>query len=402
MTIMTQSPSLSVYLPNHWLKLPDKEEVSQLPTIDEIKEKLANYEKKYEVNREDKLHPIVRTAQNADFKHDNPNVFIVTKTEQAFSLKPNISQKHFLYRGQNQFYPMCMPTVRRDNNISHLAENIKRAEFNILIDSHPLFKLLKSGVALNDNFIFSLNNPYGIAQHYGLKTAMLDLTSDFDVASFFATTEYDEVTDSFSLCSQEKGFGVLYVYHMNIPFSLLSHFDGLTTIGLQPFSRSGNQKGFLWMPPSNNPDFDLHKSPYITKVFFKHDNVQASYLFKNMNEGLKLFENDILLSKAKEIRSMKIFSKDAFERNLKENRNDNPDVILSLLEKEGITIDPYQVPITFTEEDLDEYYKWVLNGGWEEFCGQIVFPNDSKDQMKNKLISIKDRKEYRSYFYKSE
>lgn len=434
---------LEKFLPKSWLKEPNpnnKSEISRLPTILEIKEKLKEYETTYSVDRENtrilKLESIKKEVlknnpeyinsllanlkvpnkknllvelqniiDNTKFQHKDSNLFIATKTQSCTTLKPNITQKHFLYRGQTKFYEECTPNVRRKQvKISHIVENIKREEFNILLDSHPLFKLLNCGIELRDSFTLKLDNPYGLAQHYGFRTHLLDLTSDFDVASFFASAEHNEVTDIYSVYPKDEGFGVLYVYHMRDSFSDLTEKDGLSTIGLQPFSRSGNQKGFLWMPLSNNLTYDFHNSPYVTKIFFKQKLDIAKSIFNSMKGGKYLFKNDLLSIKAKDILSRNVFSEAAFERNRNAhpyNRKDDPSVTKRFLEKdEKITISPTQPTVTFSEEELGEYYKWITNDGWEKFCEQIIFPNDVDNKLKNELLWIKNKDEYRKYFYK--
>lgn len=436
---MNTPKSLETFLPKSWLdKSIAESNVSSLPTILEIKERLAKYESHNPIERENKrieaLEESMREIQKgnlrclnaelkatnkegalielqnliayAKFEHDNPNLFIVTETVNAMTLKPNITKKHFLYRGQRKFWDKCQPTVRREEEkvqrkILHLVENIKREEFNILLDSHPLFSLLKSGIKLSNNKIFQVYNPYGLAQHYGFKTALLDLTSDIDVSSFFATTDYDSKTDTYSAHSQNEGYGVLYVYHMICDFSFLTEFDGLSTIGLQPFSRSGDQKGFLWMPNSRHTNFDFHTSPFVVKIFFKHDRAVAENIFQNMYKEKNIYRNDILSKKAREILSSTIFSIEAFKRNLKSNSKDNPYTNMSLLQQGGITINPSKKPIRFSDDELDIYYKWVEDEGWENFCNQIIFPNDVGDKLKNELISIKDNPKYQDYFLKS-
>jgi hypothetical protein len=395
-------PSLSEYLPKLWLNIPTKDKVNQLPTINQIKEKLIEYEETYEVDRESLLPPAIRKAQNADFRHNDSNLFIATKTTNANSFKPNITKKHFLYRGQREFYTTCKPVVYRDSTIKNLIENIRRAEFEILLESHPLYRLLNKGIQLCNKVKLQINNPYGLAQHYGFKTALLDLTSDFEIASFFGTTKHDANTDTYSPYLNSTDFGVIYVYHMTQPFSVLTYIDGLSTIGLQPFSRPGKQKGFLWTPSKNSKTKDFHESPYITKVFFKHDPNINKAIFEKMKQGKILFPDDELAQKSRLILSSTTFSLDAFERNWKRNNpNDDPYRNMSLLQREGISIDSSQKPIIFSKKDLDYYYERIQNRDWIDFCSQIIFPHDPDNILKSELISIKDKPEYYKFFHKT-
>lgn len=396
------TPDLSKFLPKEWLAEPSGNDTSHLPTIREVKEKLWEYEQKFPVIREEMLHPAIQRMQGVDFMHPDSDVFIATKTEAAAVLKPNIANKHFLYRGQSEYHRICKPSIFRDKEPNHLAENVRRCEFEILLDSHPLYRLLsrKEGISLSDGFQIRIINPYGLAQHYGFKTALMDLTSDINVALFFATTNYDKVTDTYYPYPDSSGFGVLYVYHMKIPFSLLTHFDRLSTIGLQPFSRPGNQKGFLWMPNLLGECKDLHNSPFITRIFFRHNINVTNTIFANMDNGEKLFKDEELNRKARRILSAGTLSGAAFERNLNGNPNDIREVNLEKLKDAKIEVDFSMSPVTFTQAELESYYKWVEDRGWEDFCSQIVFPHDADGKLNAELRAIKDKPEYRQYFYR--
>ena len=64
--------------------------------------------------------------------------------------------------------------------------------------SHPLVQLLDLGVELNgQQFRFEMNL-LGLTQHYYNKTCFLDMTSSPQVTAFFATTDYDWKTDTYS------------------------------------------------------------------------------------------------------------------------------------------------------------------------------------------------------------
>ena len=69
--------------------------------------------------------------------------------------------------------------------------------------SIKIFKILDHEIYLNNT---------AIAQHYELKTPYLDLTSNFDVASFFATCSYNENTKSYIPYNGDSQIGVIYVY----------------------------------------------------------------------------------------------------------------------------------------------------------------------------------------------
>lgn len=53
----------------------------------------------------------------------------------------------------------------------------------------------------------------GLAQHYGLNTSVLDLTSDINTALFFAMCDYNRVEDCYHPKHEDKAYiGYVYAY----------------------------------------------------------------------------------------------------------------------------------------------------------------------------------------------
>lgn len=403
------NPKLNDYLPNHWLNIPNENEIGKLPTIDEVKSKLMDYEITYPVTREDIIKhindgiPFSHYLDETGLSHvsNNKNEFVLTKTKAAWTLKPNISTNHFLYRGEKKLYESCLPTLYRKDEFNYLLENLKRAEFELLIHSHPIFRLFYDGIQLSDSVTFRLINPYGLAQHYGFNTTLLDLTSDIDVASFFATCEYNETSKKYTPLLDSDSFGVLYVYHMMIPFSFLTN-EGLTTVGLQAFIRPGLQKGFLW---NSHPDFsqsgnpqDLNDCKYVTKIYFKHDKVISERICAETNFGEKIFPEDELSEKCKEIFETNIFSEAAFNRNLAQNPQDTRDKNIKLLEKEGYSLSADRLPLKFSKVDKEKILAKIYNGGWDEICDSIVMPIDKDGRLMKVLRNLPYDERYKPYY----
>lgn len=63
-----------------------------------------------------------------------------------------------------------------------MVGHIFYAEFALALKDHPLIKLFGDGIELCGHLYFFEVNYIGLAQHYGLKTWVMDLTSDIDVA----------------------------------------------------------------------------------------------------------------------------------------------------------------------------------------------------------------------------
>lgn len=148
-----------------------------------------------------------------------------------------------LYRGQNRDYPTMLPSFFRSyakdlassNHIIEIDEN----QFQQSIETDARVKL-KFGVMNQIIKDFGLGLGNIIAQQYGVSSEALDVTSDIDVAAYFATRKYP----SYSHIS-DSGVGVIYRFRglesdaLKESFSLLglnSHFEsGMSSKGYYDF-----------------------------------------------------------------------------------------------------------------------------------------------------------------------
>lgn len=102
-----------------------------------------------------------------------------------YSLKPNLHERKFLFRGETEFHSPCTPSLFRKNEQKQYIEELAIGqEMELLMLSHPLVQLLDLGVELNgQQFRFEMNL-LGLTQHYYNKTCFLDMTSSPQVAAF--------------------------------------------------------------------------------------------------------------------------------------------------------------------------------------------------------------------------
>ena len=330
-----------------------------------------------------KLFPNVAYWNNAD-----ENDFILTRLQSGrYSLKPNLRNKKFLLRGQTEFYENCTPNLYRQIKSRYTADLIHGQEMMLLTLSHPMVRLLDTKInLLGYDFIFEMNL-YGLNQHYYNKTSLLDLSSDANVAGFFATNKYDSVTDTYSPVRDEEKMGVLYYCELDSIDGFTK--SGISTIGLQVFPRSGSQKGFLQMLHKGENFNDIQRVKWVK---FRHKAKVSEHYHQLFDGGKRLFPCDIL-EKHWKARNPNIISDRTVILNMimNEHRKSKSQISKELTSR-GFSIRKY--PVTFTPDELHQYYRDIKNGFWEEWCSRIYFNGDTHDKFKNALIAIVNDPQY--------
>lgn len=339
---------------------------------------------------------------SAWFNDVDNDKFVMTRLMSGrYSLKPNLRNRKFLFRGESMFHNPCKPNLfRKPNQKRFTAELARGQEMMLLMLSHPLVQLLDIGVELDGNVYRFEMNLFGLTQHYYNKTTFMDLTSDPLVAAFFATTKHDDKTDTYSAIEDENHEpGVLYFYSLDINKDFGkpagTKQSPLSTIGLQVFPRSGKQKGFLYdMRPTEN----FNEVAQLNAVRFRHDPAISRRICAHFHDGKDLFPDDILMKHWKNVGwNIKTLS----SRTVKMNHLFNPKMTLAEVDTEirslGFDIEDY-IP-SFTNEELEEYYDAVKNKNfWKDFCYQIHIPGDKRGNMMKELLDLPSNPKYRWAF----
>lgn len=318
-----------------------------------------------------------------------------------FTFKPNLYRHKFLYRGQSDYYAgkPCVPNLFRDKAHNdkgyYLDFLIFSQEMELLIKSLPLVQLLEKGIELlHDTFKIRMHYT-GLAQHYYNKSIFLDLTSDLDVAAFFATTSCkDGIFQPLSHCEKT---GVIYYYNLEFPNAFQQHKGyALKNIGKQLFLRSGAQRGFLL---EMQKGVDFKTLPEVNAVYFKHDDTVAEEIFRRSDEGKNYFGEDLLQhawhDRLKGRFEQRIVSRKAVERNVELNPKETEESITKKLNGMGISVDDY-VP-SFTDEELSTFYE-NIDEWWSDFCNDIYFASSDGEWYREELKAICRRPEYQWAF----
>lgn len=331
------------------------------------------------------------------------DAFIVNQLMSGkLSLKPNLYGRKFLFRGQSKYYNVCTPGLFRNPKQScFLKELIQYDELRAVLATHPLVQLFEQGIDLwHDIFRFEINYG-GLAQHYYNKTSFLDLTSDIDTAKFFAVTDYR--FDEYTPHTDTSSLGVMYYYEIAEPGAFSPQKQQyLSTIGKQPFMRSGNQRGFLL---NMEKGANFNEFSQVHKVYFRHDSSISQQIFEESRNGEKYFPSDILQVKWK--RFLKQFEKDpvvsleAVKIKVKDNAVHH-ETIKSISRKldnmYGIKVDKDRIP-AFDADLMDQYYEDMKNGWWQDvFCKDIHFVSGDGIVYKDMLMQVPKDTRYARYF----
>lgn len=219
------------------------------------------------------------------------------------------------YRGQNEDYGVCKTTLDRCKSLEEQFLSIcKTIAFEELLEVHPFVKFTSTMLLHGNPFCLNLT---GMAQHYELHTDYLDITNNFDVASFFATCKYQN--GKYIPLGYVSKPGVIYqIYDFSLPpFIESKNNQGIEVefLGWQPLPRPEQQRASV-LKMSRNTNLDTLSG--IQKHYFKHSSKQSRKIWKQFNEGKTLFPHDSAADLANECQKLNSFTKEqtrkAFER----------------------------------------------------------------------------------------
>ena len=215
---------------------------------------------------------------------------------EALNLPGRAGHRSFLYRGQAVRYPSCKPSVLRgvadDERLikAHLIlERIRVAELELLFRDHPFSDVAASHGVRTDY--------HGLAQHYGIPTSLLNLTSNVEIAAFFAVARWDSEAQVFT--PMEAGVGVLYRFDWTAFGPGYSRY--FTPVGFGPGLQPARQHAWTFML---QPGVDFEHVPHVAPIEFAHSARASAELFANFGNGSWFYPPDCVASLVKKVRDL--------------------------------------------------------------------------------------------------
>lgn len=260
---------------------------------------------------------------------------------QDFPANENVmTQPHsrYYYRGENAYYRHSRASRYRIKADDKIPKSF--LEFISLMRRYQCWDTLDKFHVVR-HWQFSSINYMALAQHYGLKTEMLDITSDLKTALFFACCKFTSERkwaplskDDFAHrnsrayiskdCNGDSRYGVLF----RSPTELTDIswcgepkdkvFGSITPIGYQPFMRCSRQHGYMLLTTSND---DLFLDKRFDKFKIRLNEDICNWIYNEMEQGALVYPNDDVPDISTEIESINditSFSRNVFEEAAKD------------------------------------------------------------------------------------
>lgn len=356
-----------------------------LPTLRETVDILRDIANRFPVIHRSPFTPIV----------GDEDLFILSRTNLMYSIKPNITQQGALFGWINDFdirHPENhKATIFEDGHPDFLLNNVIKEDLEILFESHPLYRLLQRGINLPGlSRPLRIHNPYGLAHSYGLKSPFISLTSSLEIAAFHACNRYCPVENRFMPITDPNKSGIIFIFELSAPFAMIQN---LSTVGKQPFQRPGNNRLFVFQ---TYPNTNFGALPFVKGFQFRHTKESTEFFSSLWGNGIGLNPNEPIASKVSEMLKERRFSEQAFHRNLSYNPHDDPKLNLKKLMDKGYRMDKHY-SAQFTIEELNRIWFDDIEGQWENFWDDVVMPMLNHRQT-SALMGLPQNPEYGAYF----
>mgnify|MGYP000090613886 CR=1 FL=1 len=218
-------------------------------------------------------------------------------------LRSGVELPMAVYRGQPCEHIPCLPALARLDHIEDQFLALCRcAAFEEAISEHPYVRICEQTRFLDCQLFVDKE---GLAQHYGLSTDLLDVTSNFEVATFFATSRWNNKTRSYRPVKSSSEPGVLYRIR---PFFLIGPEAKVEfrDIGWQPLHRPEQQRASAIIMKKG---LDFGSLDLVEKVRFTHSARVSTRIWKSFDCGHALFPQDAAAELADQAHALMAFTR---------------------------------------------------------------------------------------------
>ena len=264
------------------------------------------------------------------------------------------------YRGESQYHPSCKASLYRKGMTpaKEFLERLRYCELELLMEKHPMVDIFRNRTMFRmpdgtEQQIPLSIDTLAIAQHYGVCTELLDLTVSKWVAAFFACTKCKN--DVYTPIKDTDSYGCFYEFEEPIGDILFKDPSSrrLHAVGLQPFSRPGEQAGYVIRMEKDQNFNRLH----VRKIKFRHDPAVSELIFNYANRAQKLFPYELLQDKVKVIKENVVFSQAAYQMATERYFSKQPEEVIQQWKKEAniqIQTDPL---VCFSPKECSDFEK---------------------------------------------
>lgn len=292
-------------------------------TYDEIKNLYIENEKSYDIGIE-----ITKKIKKEGFSNIENMLLLpfadnVMMSDIDGSIMMIDGAKDAYYRGEKRNYPTNKPSLLRkleklyteeEKEAYKLISDMRIYEFKRFLEQFGYIKDWSNEICI-DVFYEKL------AQHYGLETSLLDITSHFIVALFFATCTFDNNINKWRPLSNEEieeyEYGIIYrkvagIDIRNTMMIIENQEGAIKPIGKQPLKRCEFQNAYTTELKTKEKLTDIG----FEKLRFKHSVELSNSVYKKMNCGRSIYPIEGMEDMNEEIntiRTLEEFSSEAFE-----------------------------------------------------------------------------------------
>lgn len=236
---------------------------------------------------------------------NNEQLTAMSNKDGKIIFKSGTELTFYQYRGQVKHYNFqCGANIFRLKDLKSIFLEICRTTaFEEFLEEHPFIQFINS---IEDNIFI---NKTALAQHYELKTPYLDLTSNFDVASFFATCE---IKNGKYKPYKGKEVGIIYKLDETLNHTIQSqgYDSNLEYIGWQPLPRPEQQRGSTYKLKKNENFANLK---YVQNYLFTHSRSQAKDIWLKFEKGKTLFPKDSTKDVAEVFKNLTAFTREEID-----------------------------------------------------------------------------------------